>query len=256
MKLPRIYEEGPRWLKPIAKLQEIVHLLMPETKDQQFIEAPQFYIIAKRRHWVIASIMALCIYGAAFALQQWPSHAWLLDNPPITLGKLLDAVTGSQLPSQAIGYAILAGALVLMWYLWIQMPPKFPRKSSSTPEQPGQQNHETLQRASFMERIVTAEECVFRQGAEDWSPLQRTRACLAFSLSHVALFIFPYGMAVAHFIMGIIFMAEYLRVFRRTSSRHAAITASGSLHYATNLATFYALPVFLATQLLQLLLSR
>jgi hypothetical protein len=82
--------------------------------------------------------------------------------------------------------------------------------------------------------LVEREEHAFRLGAETWSTPKRIGKALLFGLVHAVVGI-PIGVALALSIGGAAFTLAYLRGWRRTGSRRAALDESSRLHLAYNL---------------------
>ena len=82
--------------------------------------------------------------------------------------------------------------------------------------------------------LVEREEQLFRLGAESWSMWRRIGKTLLFGLVHAVVGI-PIGFALALSIGGAHFLLGYLRAWRRTGSRRAALFESTRLHLAYNL---------------------
>ena len=82
--------------------------------------------------------------------------------------------------------------------------------------------------------LVEREEQLFRLGAESWSTWRRIGKTVLFGLVH-ALVGIPIGFALALSIGGAHFLLGYLRMWRRTGSRRAALLESTRLHLAYNL---------------------
>ena len=82
--------------------------------------------------------------------------------------------------------------------------------------------------------LVEREEQAFRLGAETWSTPKRAGKALLFGLVHAVVGI-PIGVALALSIGGAAFTLAYLRGWRRTGSRRAALEESSRLHLAYNL---------------------
>jgi hypothetical protein len=89
--------------------------------------------------------------------------------------------------------------------------------------------------------LVEREEVLFRLGAESWSTPKRVGKAVLFGLVH-ALVGIPIGFALALSIGGGHFLLGYVRAFRRTGSRAAALLESTRLHLAYN-ATIVAVVV-------------
>jgi hypothetical protein len=82
--------------------------------------------------------------------------------------------------------------------------------------------------------LVEREEVAFRLGAEEWTTPKRIGKALLFGLVH-ALVGIPIGVALALSIGGAAFTLGYLRAYRATASRRAALLESTRLHLAYNL---------------------
>jgi hypothetical protein len=78
-----------------------------------------------------------------------------------------------------------------------------------------------------------AEERMFRQGAQTWSPRRRAWMIVKFGLAH-ALIGIPIGVALALSVGGAYFMAVYLRSYRATSNQRVATLESTRAHTAYN----------------------
>lgn len=84
-----------------------------------------------------------------------------------------------------------------------------------------------------MPLLVEREELVFRLGAEGWSAPKRVAKALLFGLVHAVIGI-PVGVALALSVGGAWFTHAYVRAFRRTGSRRAALAESTRCHLAYN----------------------
>jgi hypothetical protein len=89
------------------------------------------------------------------------------------------------------------------------------------------------------------EEHMFRLGAESWSTARRIGRGVQFGLVHAIIGI-PIGVALALSIGGWYFTAVYLREFRQTEDREAAVLASTGAHLAYNLEVLLLIVVVLA----------
>lgn len=84
-----------------------------------------------------------------------------------------------------------------------------------------------------MPLLVEREELMFRLGAEAWSMPKRVVKALLFGLVHAVIGI-PVGVALALSIGGGWFTIAYVRAFRRSGSRRAALAESTRCHLAYN----------------------
>jgi hypothetical protein len=89
------------------------------------------------------------------------------------------------------------------------------------------------------------EERRFRLGAEEWSTARRIVRSLQFGLLHAVIGI-PIGVAVALSVGGWYFTAMYLRQWRRSRDREAAVLESTRAHLAYNLSVLVLVVVALA----------
>jgi len=86
----------------------------------------------------------------------------------------------------------------------------------------------------FLDRAALREEQWFRSGAESWNSWQRVYSCVAFGLMHVGNFIYPLASLIVVGLVGGVYMAAYLREYRRTGSYERATIAAAKLHAAYN----------------------
>lgn len=86
----------------------------------------------------------------------------------------------------------------------------------------------------FWDGAAMYEEQWFRTGAEKWSPGQRVYSTIAFGAVHVVNIIYPIGSLIVVTLVGGVFMACYLRVYRRTGDTQAATLSSAKLHATYN----------------------
>lgn len=85
-----------------------------------------------------------------------------------------------------------------------------------------------------LDRAAMHEEQWFRAGAESWSIWQRIYSCAAFGAVHLVNFIYPVASLIVVGLVGAVFMATYLREYRRSGSYERAALASAKLHAAYN----------------------
>ncbi len=104
-----------------------------------------------------------------------------------------------------------------------------------------------------MPLLVEREEMMFRLWAETWSTPKRVAKALLFGLVHAVIGI-PVGVALALSVGGGWFTLAYLREFRHTGSRRAALAESTRCHLAYN-STIVALVVLVLVVEVALTLS-
>lgn len=86
----------------------------------------------------------------------------------------------------------------------------------------------------FWDAAAMYEEQWFRTGAENWSAGQRIYATMAFGAVHVMNIIYPIASLLVVTLIGAVFMAAYLCVYRQTGNRQLATFASAKLHATYN----------------------
>lgn len=86
----------------------------------------------------------------------------------------------------------------------------------------------------ILSKSAVYEEQAFREGAENWSFTQRFVSCVVFGALHMINMIYSIAMILPLAFGGAVFMVEYLRVYRRTRSRRAAVLASSIVHRVYN----------------------
>lgn len=104
----------------------------------------------------------------------------------------------------------------------------------------------------FIDQLAMLEEQWYRMGAENWTTRQRIHSCLLFSLVHVTNIIYPIASLLVVGLVGVVFMATYLHIYKKTGNTEYATLASAKLHATYNrFAIGYlliALGISLATQ--------
>ncbi|WP_156877665.1 hypothetical protein [Shimazuella kribbensis] len=101
----------------------------------------------------------------------------------------------------------------------------------------------------FTNKAAIYEEQAFREGAEDWRTWERFRSCLSFGLFHLPSLYYVFGMFLPHVIMGSVFMAIYLRTFRRTNCRRTAVLAASVFHVVYNRVTLIVIALVVLFEL-------
>lgn len=85
-----------------------------------------------------------------------------------------------------------------------------------------------------LDRAAMWEEQWFRTGAESWTARQRLCSCVAFGAVHVMNIIYPISSLIVVGLVGAVFMAVYLREYKRSGSTRRATFASAKLHATYN----------------------
>lgn len=87
--------------------------------------------------------------------------------------------------------------------------------------------------------LAHQEEKWFRSGAESWTIRQRIVSCLSFGLCHVINIIYPVVTLLLLSAVGAVFMATYLREYRRSHDTYRATLAATKLHARYNTCVFW-----------------
>lgn len=98
----------------------------------------------------------------------------------------------------------------------------------------------------FFNKAAVFEEQAFREGAENWNWNQRLRSCLVFGAIHMVNLIYPIATILPLALGGALFMAVYLRTYKRTHFRRSAVLASAVIHRVYNRIALAAIVISLA----------
>lgn len=161
------------------------------------------------RHYLAAVPMMAAVFGL-IALQGYFLR-WTLLSPIMLTDKLSDKIGWS-------AWTILVLLLVV--------DNKLGRKADGVSFSPYM--------SGFFNRAATSEEQAFREGAENWGPWSRLRSCLAFALVHQPSLVYIFGMIIPHALMGGVFMAAYLRNFKKHGVRRNAVLSASIFHRLYN----------------------
>jgi hypothetical protein len=99
-------------------------------------------------------------------------------------------------------------------------------------------------------RAAMHEEQAYREGAEEWAPRERVKACVIFALLHLWNWFYPLALLAPLATGGAWLMGMYLRSYRRNGKRIVALTQAALYHYAYNrlaIGTFAAIVVGFST---------
>ncbi|MGO3701724.1 MAG: hypothetical protein ACTJG2_00830 [Candidatus Saccharimonadales bacterium] len=103
---------------------------------------------------------------------------------------------------------------------------------------------------SFLYQAAHNEEKWFRSGAEQWTMRQRITSCFAFGTCHLINIIYPVATCLILSLVGAVFMATYLREYRRSHDTYRATMASTKLHARYNICAFSLLVAMFMLSLL------
>lgn len=82
------------------------------------------------------------------------------------------------------------------------------------------------------------EEQAFRSGAENWNPIQKFFASLAFGFLHFNNIIYPIAACLAITVGGVYYTAIYTYTFRKTGNARLALRESAAVHTVHNIIAF------------------
>ena len=94
--------------------------------------------------------------------------------------------------------------------------------------------HQNRYKAKFWDGAAMLEEQWFRMGAESWTAKQRFISTFWFGMVHVVNIIYPISSLLVVGVVGGVFMAAYLRAYKKTGSTQLATLASAKLHATYN----------------------
>ena len=98
----------------------------------------------------------------------------------------------------------------------------------------------------FFNKFAVYEEQGFREGAENWTFGQRVTSCLVFGAVHMTNLIYPLATILPLALGGAVFMAVYLRVYRRTRFRRSAVLTAALVHRVYNRLALTAIVIALS----------
>ena len=87
---------------------------------------------------------------------------------------------------------------------------------------------------SFIDRAAMQEEQWFRMGAESWTSRQRIISSVLFGTVHITNMFYPVTSVLVLMLVGVVFMAAYMREYRRSGDTERATLASTKLHATYN----------------------
>jgi hypothetical protein len=212
----------------------LVMRIMPPSPDFQIVLS--FGDLKPRFRWY-HHLAALPILGTVFGLFQL--QVWLLPWMKYSvISGYIAAVSHLGLPSvvQMVIVGVGIGYLVSRTF-------GRRRKSKRQSETPASYSMHTI---GFFNRMAVLEEQWFREGSQDWTLWQRTRSCLAFGLVHMTNLIYPLATVLPLSLGGALFMAVYLRTYRKTHFRRAAVLEAAIWHRVYNRMAFVAIAATIA----------
>lgn len=101
----------------------------------------------------------------------------------------------------------------------------------------------------FFNKAAVYEEQAFREGSERWSFFEGLRSCLAFGAIHMVNLIYPLAAILPLALGGALFMAVYLRTYRRTRWRRGAVLEASVWHRVYNKVALTATAIWLVLAL-------
>lgn len=162
-------------------------------------------------HYVVASPLILVILG----LVQLQIHLLPVMQ--------YNVITGIMAIGEAVG---LNGLIALGVALALIM--LFHRRGAAAPLSQSRHTY------GFFNKYAVYEEQGFREGAESWNLRQRIISCLVFGAIHMTNLIYPLATILPLALGGAVFMAVYLRVYRRTKFRRSAVLTAALVHRVYN----------------------
>lgn len=221
-------------------------ILPPRVNAQEIAWREGDFAVPRR---VYAQVFALAgaVSASVVTMAQFLDIADALRFPPPYLaGKWVSEWTGSRLPL-LIGSAVTWGLIALCLLALVAARGKAagPTRSSGRGDEAG---------LTLLQVLAIEEERRFREGAEHWTWRQRLTSCVVFGGMHITNIIVPMMSLALLAVGGAALMARYLRTFRKTGSREAAVRSSVQLHYAYNRVVIFLIPVLIIGQLAALFL--
>lgn len=165
-------------------------------------------------YWMAAIGTLACILGVLITLSMYAP--WIFISP---LSLFLDGMSVSEEAQGAVGFVIACILSVIALFVLIRA-----RKS--------------------VYNFAHEEEKWFRAGCENWTLRQRIVSCLMFGMCHIVNIIYPVITCVLLSIGGAMFMAAYLREYRRSKDSHRALLASTKMHARYNFCAFSLILAF------------
>ena len=98
----------------------------------------------------------------------------------------------------------------------------------------------------LMNRAALSEEQWFREGSQNWTFGQRLRSCLAFGFVHLGNLIYPLATILPLALGGAFFMAMYLRAYKKSHFRRAAVLEAATYHRVYNRGAIVVVVIALA----------
>lgn len=169
----------------------------------------------KPRHYPVVIVMLLAFIG----LVVFQNHTWgFMQYSPITASLAL---------TEHYGFPTWLGVIVFVLVITLmrRLTDKFHHDNDSamSPHTVG-----------FFSKAAVLEEQTFREGSENWTMSERVRSCVAFGLIHQINLFYPLSTIVPLTIGGGILMMVYLRNYRKTNNRRAAVMRAAVWHRVYN----------------------
>lgn len=196
--------------QPSTKWERYLRSMLPSVRHAEVVWAEDtFKYRWKPRHILPGLTVTVTLMGVALGLGPLlkridPVVALVVvHNAPMLVGMLIDHIAGWPAPLARTVFGFVGTAGITMHFL------KRP-------------NH----------CLHTEELHVYIEGAEDWSPSQRLRACLYFGIARINYFYPPMASVISRSVSAYVLMSQYMRVYRATGSREEA------LHFAMGMRAF------------------
>ncbi len=200
------------YTRPTKGFSGIISRFLPKINEGALLIHPtEMRMKRTRSSWILAAAMLLGVALTAFGLST------LL---PWTRTSVFSILSDFSLTLAGPVWGSLIALIVVIILMFI-----LARTSDGLPG---------YQTTSFINNAAMFEEQWFRMGAEKWSIAQRVWSCILFGFVHVANLIYPVSLLIALVGVGGVFMAVYLREYRKSGSVENALMASTKLHATYN----------------------
>lgn len=192
---------------------KLVMSIMPPAPDRHIIYS---FGRLKERYRKVHYLAALPLLLLVFGLVQVQIHFVPLMKHSVISG----FITGAEMLG-APAWAAIAIFVALVVFV-VRRSKHLPGKNSS------------IHTYGLLNKAAISEEQAFREGSESWTLGQRINSCLAFGAIHMVNLFYPLATILPLAIGGGMFMWVYLRTYRSTRSRRAAVLEASLWHRVYN----------------------